>query len=114
MNEKKCNGYESMYTFLSEDDFLKHLENCEECKAEHERMQKVSSLIQEAKPYIIEKRNRSKVLKAACAIFIIFFSTLSIPLYTVGTHMYEDVMASSMTAEEMGLPVDEYGFLYIN
>ncbi len=118
MNEKKCNGYESMYTFLSEEDFQKHLETCEECQKEHEKMQKVSALIQEAKPYIKEKKKQSRILQAACAAFLVVFATLSVPLYTVGTNLYEDVVAmneaNSLTVEEMGLPVDEYGFLYIN
>ena len=118
MKEKKCNGYESMFTFLSEEDFLKHLETCEECKKEHERMQKISNLIQEAKPYIKQKRKNSQILKAACAVFIICFTSMSIPIYTLGTNVYNEVIASidanSMTVEEMGLPVDEYGFLYIN
>ena len=118
MNEKKCNGYESMYTFLNEEDFQKHLETCEECRKEHARMQRVSDLIQEAKPYIKEKKKQSRVLRAACASFLVVFATLSVPIYTVGTNIYEDVLvyneANSLSIEEMGLPVDEYGFLYIN
>lgn len=118
MNEKKCNGYESMFTFLNEEDFLKHLETCEECKAEHEKMLRVSELIQEAKPYIKHNNKRTKILKSACAAFVVVFATLSLPIFTFGTNIYENVTASngqiSLTAEEMGLPVDEYGFLYIN
>ena len=52
MTEKKCNGYESMFLFLSEEDFNKHLEVCESCRLENEKMNKVSDLIQEAKPFI--------------------------------------------------------------
>ena len=119
MNEKKCNGYESMYTFLSEEDFQKHLETCEDCQKEHARMQRVSELVQEAKPYMLqEKKKQSKLLNAACAAFLVVFATFSVPIYTAGTNIYEDVIAmneaNSLTIEEMGLPVDEYGFLYIN
>lgn len=118
MNEKKCNGYESMYTFLSEEDFLKHLETCEECQQEHAMMQRVSELIQEAKPYIKQNKKRATLLKTACALFVVVFASLSLPIFTLGTHVYQDVIANnqlnSMTAEEMGLPVDEYGFIYIN
>lgn len=118
MNEKKCNGYESMYTFLSEEDFLKHIESCEECKKEHEKMQKVSALINEAKPYIKRQKKQSGIIRAACAVFVILFATLSLPIFTLGTNVYNDVIAQNqsdaMTVEEMGLPVDEYGFLYIN
>lgn len=118
MNEKKCNGYESMYTFLSEKDFQKHLEICEECRTEHEKMQKVSSLIQEAKPYIKRQKKQAKMIRAACAVFVVLFASLSLPIFTLGTNVYNDVIAQNqadaMTVEEMGLPVDEYGFLYIN
>ena len=61
MKENKttnCNGYEAMFTFLSEEDFQKHLETCEECAAEHAKMQRVSELIQEVKPYIKEKKKQ--------------------------------------------------------
>lgn len=109
-NENKiCNGYESNYLFLNDADFKKHLEECEMCAKEHEKMQKVSQLIQEAKPYIkTQKKNR--ILKTACALFLFVFASLSLPLYTVTN----DIIAmNSPTIEEMGLPVDEYGLLLI-
>ena len=112
--EKKCNGYEAMFTFLNEDDFKKHLHECAECRAEHEKMMRVSALIQEAKPFIKEKRKNSQILKAACAACFVVFACLSVPVYTLGTSVYNNVVASNaMTVEEMGLPVDEYGLLYI-
>lgn len=115
MNEKKCNGYESMFTFLSEEDFLKHLEVCEDCRKEHEKMSKVSELIQEAKPFIKTKNKQIRRLKAACIACALIVSGASYPLYTVGSHMYTAYNQESvLTAEEMGFQVDEYGFLYIN
>ena len=115
MNEKKCNGYERMYTFLSEEDFFKHLEICDSCRQEHERMKKVSELVQEAKPYIKRKRKKLTRLKAACIASVLIFAGLSYPLYTVGSNMYVAYNQENiLTAEEMGFPVDEYGFIYIN
>ena len=115
MENKNCNGYESMYTFLSDEDFQKHLAECEECAAEHERMQRVSALIQEAKPYIKnQQRRRSIALKAACASFVLFCSMACFQLFMT-TGLYDEVVYNnSPTIEEMGLPVDEYGFLMIN
>ena len=115
MKNKNCNGYESMYTFLSDEDFQKHLAECEECAAEHERMQRVSALIQEAKPYIKnQQRKRSIALKAACASFVLFCSMACFQLFMT-TGLYDEVVYNnSPTIEEMGLPVDEYGFLMIN
>ena len=114
MNEKKCNGYESMYTFLSEEDFFKHLETCESCRQEHEKMQKVSELIQEAKPFIKSQKRKVSRLKAACVACAVLFTGFSYPIYTASTNMYMAYNQENiLTAEEMDLPVDEYGFLYI-
>lgn len=110
----KCNGYEAMYTFLNEEDFAKHLEVCEICSAEHKRMQRVSELIEEAKPYIKEKKKAKRVLVTAAAFFVAVFATMSVPLCMVGINVYDDLIAqNSSTAQELGLPVDEYGFLYV-
>ena len=118
MNEKKCNGYESMFTFLNEEDFKKHLEVCEDCRNEHARMQKVSELIQEAKPFIKEQNRHKRILKTACAVLAVVCTTLSYPIFTVGYGAYQNTKMieeqQMITADEMGLPVDEYGFLYIN
>lgn len=112
--EKTCNGYEAMYTFLSEDDFNKHLEVCEACAKEHARMQRVSELIQEAKPYIKEKQKQNRILKSAAAFFVVAFATLSIPVYMAGANMYDNMVAqNTLTAQELGFPVDEYGLLYV-
>ena len=45
-NTKQCNGYEAMYTFLNDEDFERHLKECPQCAKEHEKMQKVSNIIQ--------------------------------------------------------------------
>lgn len=113
-NKKTCNGYEAMYTFLNEKDFSQHLKVCEDCAKEHAKMQRVSELIQEAKPYIKEKQKRNRLLKSVAAVFVVAFATLSIPLYMAGVNVYDDLVAqNTLTAQEMGLPVDEYGFLYV-
>lgn len=113
-NKKTCNGYEAMYTFLNEEDFHKHLEVCEECTKEHAKIQRVTELIQEAKPYIKEKQRKSRVFKNAAALFVIAFATLSVPIYMAGVDVYDNMIAQhTPTAQELGLPVDEYGFLYV-
>lgn len=116
MDNKKinCNGYEAMYTFLSEEDFQKHLLECEECAKEHAKMQRVSELIQEAKPYIIKKKKNIKILAATAAFFIAVFTSVSVPLCMVGANVYENIsLQNTPTAQEQGLPVDEYGFIYV-
>lgn len=114
MENKTCNGYESMFTFLSDEDFQRHLLACESCRTEHERMQKVSALIQEAKPYFNASKRKKSLLKAACASFVVFCSMACFQIF-VTTGLYDEVVYNnSPTIEEMGLPVDEYGFLMIN
>ena len=39
--DKKCTKYEALFTFRSEEELEEHLQNCPECRAEHEKMQKV-------------------------------------------------------------------------
>ena len=113
-NTTNCNGYEAMFTFLSDEDFQKHLETCEECAAEHAKMQRVSELIQEAKPYIKQKKKQWRVLATAAVFCAAVFATLSVPLCMVGVDVYDNVVAqNTYDAQELGLPVDEYGFLYI-
>ncbi len=111
---KICNGYESAFLFLNEEDFGKHLEWCAECKKEHAKMQRVSALIQEAKPFIIKNRKKNQLLKIACAISLVIFTSLSIPFLYNSDKIYDNIIAaSSPSVEEMGLPVDEYGFLLV-
>lgn len=113
-NKKTCNGYEAMYTFLNEDDFNKHLQVCEQCAKEHEKMQRVSELIQEAKPYINAIQGKNRVLKNTAAFFVIAFAALSIPAYMTGVDVYDNMIAQNTpTVQELGLPVDEYGLLYV-
>lgn len=115
MNKNTCNGYESAFTFMSEEDFKKHLEECEECRLEHEKMQRVSELIQEAKPYLLKESKRKKTfLKAACAAFVVFVMGGCYSMFMM-TGFYDEIVAQNTPSiEEMGLPVDEYGFLLVN
>lgn len=113
-NNKICNGYESNFTFLSDEDFQKHLETCENCAKEHSQLKKVSELLKEVKPYYKENRRRKNALKAACAVFVVFISASCASLF-VSTGGYDDFIAAHQpTASELGLPVDEYGFIMVD
>lgn len=114
MKTKKCNGYETMFTFLSDEAFQQHLLECEECRLEHEKMQKVSQLIQEAKPYIQSNKKKKTAIKAACAAFAVISMSACFQFFTT-TGLYDEIAYyNSPTIEEMGLPVDEYGFLLVD
>ena len=58
--DKKCSKYEGLFIFSDNETFEKHLEECPDCKAEHEKMQKVSDLISETKFYYKSKANRKR------------------------------------------------------
>ena len=39
--KEKCSKYEALFTFSSEDDLRKHLEECEDCRAEEAKLENV-------------------------------------------------------------------------
>lgn len=115
-NEKKCGKYEALFIFQNEEELLRHIEECEECRKEHEKFQKVSALIKEAGPLYTEKKRREKsgAIKKALCCLVIF---LMIGGYT-GYQMYDNYQLSRYDPDNsysyvasMGLPTDDYGFL---
>lgn len=46
-NKQKCDKYEAFFVFNDEKAFYEHIENCPDCKAQHEKYLKVSSLVKE-------------------------------------------------------------------
>lgn len=113
--DKKCSKYEGLFIFSDNETFEKHLEECPDCKAEHEKMQKVSDLISETKFYYKSKANRKRKLKAVCALalFMCFsgtFSVISNDSDFADALMYGD----TLTAEDLGFPVDSYGLLMVD
>ena len=113
--DKKCSKYEGLFIFSDNETFEKHLEECPDCKAEHEKMQKVSDLISETKFYYKSKANRKRKLKAVCALalFMCFsgtFSIISSDSDFADALMYGD----TLTAEDLGFPVDSYGLLMVD
>lgn len=81
-------------------------------------MEEISKLIQEARPLYFARKKRRKILTsfsvAICCSLIIFTTT-----YKRDTMIYdiwEDEIYSASNGsiiEDMGLPVDEYGLLWI-
>ena len=55
--DNKCSKYESLFIFSDEEKLTEHLNECEDCKIEQKKMEKVSELIQEVKPYYLKKKN---------------------------------------------------------
>jgi len=112
--DKKCTKYESLFTFRSEEELLEHIKTCPDCKAEHEKMQKVSALISEVKPYFKKKRKDIAKLKAACALFVIVTCTATFGVLNFNTDVSDTLKyGTTLSAEDLGFPVDSYGLIYV-
>ena len=113
--DKKCSQYEGLFIFSDEAKLEEHLQKCEDCRQEHEKMQKISDLIQEVKPYFLEKRSRLRKIRAVAAVlFIMFFSATFGVIYT-NEDLSESLMyGETLTAEDLGFPVDAYGLLMVD
>ena len=116
-NKDKCNKYESYFVFRSEEEFNSHLNECSDCREEHEKMLKISNLMKEVAPVYLkrEEKKKTSTLKRIACCFVLLIGITS---YT-GYNMYNDYNFEVNTADEsyiestMGLPIDEYGFLEI-
>ena len=114
-NQNKCDKYEAYFVFQNEEAFNKHLENCEECRKEHEKYLEVSKLVKEVSgPYLKRELNRKRknTFKKIACCFTAFINVSSFS----GVKLYEDynfqvnyIEGSYVSA--MGLPTDDYGFL---
>lgn len=119
MNDKenKCNKYESLFVFQNEEALEKHIEECEECNKENEKYKKISMLVKEVASIYLEKEKKKKITlitqKIAC--YLIAFIALS--AYTgyklYDNYTYQISLEQESYVSEMGLPIDEYGFLSI-
>ncbi len=111
----KCTKYEALFTFRSDEELNEHLQNCEDCRLEHEKMLKVSELIQEAKPYYKQRRKNFAKLKIACALFMVMTTTVSLGVLNLNTDISDTLKyGTTLGAEDLDLPVDSYGLISID
>lgn len=112
--KEKCTKYEGLFLFSDEKTLLEHIETCPDCKAEHEKMQKVSELLQEVKPYFVSKRKNYLKLKALCAIFMACVCVSTMFVINVNTDISDRInYGMVLSAEDLGLPVDSYGLIMV-
>ena len=110
----KCTKFEALFTFSSKEDFRKHLDKCDDCMQEYEKMQKISSLIQEVKPYYKKKRETRKILKIACSLLLFFFLGAGVGIYSLDTDVSDTLKyGTTLSAEDYGFPVDSYGLIMV-
>lgn len=111
----KCSKYESLFVFSNKETLENHLNECEECRLEHEKMQKVSELLDEVKFYYKKKQNKFRKMKAVCAaVFLMVFSTTFCTVMQDSD--FADILAygTELSAEDLGFPVDSYGLIMVD
>ncbi|MCM1339119.1 MAG: hypothetical protein NC191_05565 [Muribaculaceae bacterium] len=109
---KKCSKYEALFTFRSEQELNDHIQNCEDCRLEHEKMLRVSELLQEVKPYYKTRRKNLAKIKVACALFMLTISTATVGVINLNTDVSDTLKyGTTLSSEDLGLPVDSYGLI---
>ena len=116
--KNKCSKYEELFVSTSSNEELeKHIQECEECRAEYEAQKKVSSLLDEVKMYYYAKRKKRMVrLRVACAVMFLFLSIVSITSWALNDEDLLDTLkyGDTLSAEDLGFPVDSYGLLMVD
>lgn len=77
-------------------------------------MQKVSELLKEVKPYYREKRKNLAKVKAACALFVLMVSGTTLGVINFNTDVSDTLKyGTTLSSEDLGLPVDSYGLISV-
>lgn len=112
--KKECSKYEGLFVFSDEETLKQHLLECEECRMEQEKMDRVSELIAEVKPHYLAKFRKRPAVKAVCAFLLLIFSAFSFELMENYDDMTDTLRyGSTLSAEDLGFPVDSYGLIAI-
>ena len=112
---KKCSKYEGLFVFSDEETFNQHILECEDCRLEHEKMQKVSDLLGEVKFYYKAKNKKIMKLKAVCAAAMIMFFSATFGIVSTDMDWADELMyGQSLSAEDLGFPVDSYGLIVVD
>ena len=115
--KNKCSKIEELFVSSSEEELQKHIQECEDCRAEYEKQQKVSSMLDEVKMYYYAKRKqRTMRLRAACAVMFLVFSVISVTGWALNDDDLMDTLkyGDTLSAEDLGFPVDSDGFLMVD
>lgn len=110
--DKKCNKYESLFIFRSEEELKEHLKECPDCRAEQEKMDRLSDIIQEVKPYYAKQRTQSFTrFKVACILCFGLFTGLLTGYFANYLPMESSVYIETTEINEYGMPIDSYGLI---
>ncbi len=110
----KCKKYETLFTFADEETLNEHLAICEDCREEQAKMDRVSELISEVKPFYKKKKSAFNHLKVACILFALVIGGASIGVVGKNQDLTDYIRyGETLSAEDLGFPVDSYGFLLV-
>lgn len=113
--EKKCNKYEGLFIFSDEETLKNHIAECEDCRLEHEKMEKVSDLLNEVKFHYRLKNKKIRKLKAVCVAICLILCTTTFGVVSQDEDLVDALMyGESLSAEDLGFPVDSYGLLMVD
>ena len=113
--ENKCSKYEGLFIFSDKETLEKHIAECEECRQEAKKMEKVSGLIDEVKFHYLAKNKKKSNMKAACAVIFLLFSTFTYGFISNDDELMDTLRyGQSLSAEDLGFPVDSYGLLMVD
>lgn len=115
--KKICSKLEELFIHSNSEAIEAHIQECEFCAEEYEKQKKVSSLLNEVKMYYYAKRKKRMVrLRAAFAAVFLLFSLISITGLALNDEDLMDTIkyGDTLSAEELGFPVDTYGLLMVD
>ena len=110
---KKCNKFETLFTFADKKTLLEHIAQCEDCRKEYEKMNKVSGLIQEVKPHY--KKSRFHAVQVACVLFAFIIGGVTFQIADSNYGIVDTIKhGQQFTAQDLGFQTDDYGLLMVD
>ncbi len=79
-------------------------------------MDKISELLQEAKPLYFQRKKRKEIMKKSLLFIVpVFLCALTILPFTINNKEETTYYTSSVSiVEQMGFPTDDYGLLKVD
>ncbi len=111
---KKCNKFEALFTFSDEETLKAHIAECPDCKAEYDKMNRVSDLIQEVKPHY-KNNNKFNAVKVACVLFALLVGGTTLEIANMNYNILDEIKyGQQFTAEDLGFQTDDYGLIMVD
>lgn len=78
-------------------------------------MDKISELLQEAKPLYMSRKKRRETIKKVMIVFVpIIFCIMAILPFVINNEENNYYTSSTSIVEQMGFPTDDYGLLKVD